>query len=591
MVLMGELRAGRRPVLVGVFGGAVTLAGVTAAAKIASVLQDPSPDDGSAALRLSAESPMMSSLSVRLDDRLLSRRGASSQQSLKLSTSLHSMVAVTWRGADQPQLQIRSRVGGRWTSWRRLAVMHDVPDVGSAEASGVRGTQLVWVGVADGIQIKTGDNRVTDLTLVLLHPRRVADDTAVAATTTVQSEETARRSARKSGSPGDGRVPRPALLSRSKWGADESWRERPPRLNRTIEQVHVHHTASGNDYTPDDVAAILRGFYRYHTGSLGWSDLAYNFLVDRFGRIWVGRGGGASRPVRGAHTLGFNGTSVGIAVIGNFDTVTPSKKVLRAIASVAAWKLHPYGRDPQGSVRVASEGSDRFRAGRVARLPVIDGHRDTNETACPGGRLYEELPYIRRRTRALMAKAEAPPVVVVATPARVSGSPKVMATLGIAGGTYTPPGSVSTYAWLRNGVVVPGAVTSTYVVGAADLGASLAAQVTTTKAGHEPTVEVLTVPGTVVAATQTSVRARPRVRKAVVRVRVKAVGAEVVPTGTVAVIVGRRRQTVPLVDGLAVARFTNLRAGRTAVTVRYSGDRHLQRSRATATARVKPRRR
>ncbi len=51
---------------------------------------------------------------------------------------------------------------------------------------------------------------------------------------------------------------------------------------------------------------MIRGMYRYHTQKLGWSDIGYNFLVDRFGRIWAGRAGGVERPVRGAHTLGFN---------------------------------------------------------------------------------------------------------------------------------------------------------------------------------------------------------------------------------------------------------------------------------------------
>ena len=31
-------------------------------------------------------------------------------------------------------------------------------------------------------------------------------------------------------------------------------------------------------------------------------------------------------------------------------------------------------------------------AGTWVRLPVIDGHRDTNETACPGANLYASCP-------------------------------------------------------------------------------------------------------------------------------------------------------------------------------------------------------
>ena len=71
-------------------------------------------------------------------------------------------------------------------------------------------------------------------------------------------------------------------------------------------------------------------------------------------------------------------------------------------AAVAAWKLDRYGRDPRGHTRVTSEGSDRYAAGRKVRLPVIDGHRDTNDTACPGQHLYDALPRIRRRAKKIV---------------------------------------------------------------------------------------------------------------------------------------------------------------------------------------------
>ncbi|WP_292603981.1 N-acetylmuramoyl-L-alanine amidase [Nocardioides sp. REDSEA-S30_B4] len=193
------------------------------------------------------------------------------------------------------------------------------------------------------------------------------------------------------------RAPQPDLRSRKDWGADESWRDGKPVLCRTIQQVHVHHTASGNDYSRRDVPALIRSFYRYHTRSLGWSDIGYNFLVDRFGRTWVGRAGGPSRPIRGAHTLGFNHTSVGVAVIGNYESAAAVDRIVTAIVRLAAWKLDRYDRKPRGKTRVYSHGSDKYPKGWV-RLKVIDGHRDTNDTACPGDRLYARLPEIRKRT-------------------------------------------------------------------------------------------------------------------------------------------------------------------------------------------------
>ena len=163
------------------------------------------------------------------------------------------------------------------------------------------------------------------------------------------------------------RTPRPDrdIVARAEWGADEKWRDGSPWFNRTIQQVHVHHTVNSNDYAEDDVPALLRGIYRYHTKNLGWSDIGYNFLVDRFGRIWTGRAGGAARPVRGAHTLGFNATSTGVAVIGNFEQVAPSTH--GPGGDRAGWRRGSstlYGREPSGTATVVSEGSDKFAAGQ-----------------------------------------------------------------------------------------------------------------------------------------------------------------------------------------------------------------------------------
>ena len=256
------------------------------------------------------------------------------------------------------------------------------------------GTDLAWVREANGIQVDVAGALPPGLTLVLMHPVRTADP----------------------GPPGGTATPalygagvfsklRPHMYYRRDWGADESWRSGDPTYNHTIKQVHVHHTVNSNGYGKGDVPGLIRGIYRYHTHSLGWSDIGYNFLVDRFGRMWVGRAGGPRRPVRGAHTLGFNSQSTGVSVIGNFDAVSPNRATLNAIASLAAWKLARYDRDPRGRIWVKSEGSDKFPAGEVVRLPVIDGHRDTNDTACPGGHLYQALPKIRRKAKRRIEQA------------------------------------------------------------------------------------------------------------------------------------------------------------------------------------------
>ena len=377
----------RRPVLKLLAGGAVAVAGIGVGV---GRLSGSDPSDGLPTLELSSYGGYgVEALDIPLDRGRLTALGDGRWQTEQLPTSTHSMVALTWAAGPQvPDLRIRSRIGGSWQGWQQMPALHDLPAL-EDEGTSVAGTDLVWIGDADGIQVDVGGDRPDDLTLVLLHPARMPGRTRL------PQRAGADRERRR-------RAPRPELRRRRDWGADDSWRTSEPRYNDTIRQVHVHHTVNSNAYSRDDVPGLIRGMYRYHTQNLGWSDIGYNFLVDRFGRIWVGRAGGARRAVRGAHTLGFNGTSVGVSVIGNYETVKPSRKVLAAVAALAAWKLDKYGRNPGGRIRVTSEGSDRYPAGRRVRLPVIDGHRDTNDTACPGRYLYDALPRIRRRAKAIV---------------------------------------------------------------------------------------------------------------------------------------------------------------------------------------------
>lgn len=304
-----------------------------------------------------------------------------------MRTAPFRMIAVTWRGPKTPEVEVRTRHTGGWSEWRVLRPLGDGPDVGSEEDGPVRGTELVWVGLSDGVQVRTS-KQGDDLALVLVDPALLPDPTAGG---------TGRRVPL-------GRVMaaaglRPKLFTRKSWGANPDWRDGSVRYGSTIKVGHVHHTVSSNNYSRSDVRGLIRGMYYYHTQHLGWSDIGYNFLIDKFGRIWVGRACGARRPVRGAHTLGFNQGSFGVALIGTFTSTTPTKQAQHALVRLMAWKLNKYGRNPAGYATLTSQGSDKYRSGTKARLRVIDGHRDTNDTACPGDRLYALLPQIRTRTK------------------------------------------------------------------------------------------------------------------------------------------------------------------------------------------------
>ncbi|NUU25382.1 MAG: hypothetical protein HOV68_28335 [Streptomycetaceae bacterium] len=67
------------------------------------------------------------------------------------------------------------------------------------------------------------------------------------------------------------------------------------------------------------------------------------------------------------------------------------------MARVIAWKLGLHGADPLGKAQLTSgDSGSKFAAGTNVRFNVISGHRDAFNTECPGQRLYDYLPKLRR---------------------------------------------------------------------------------------------------------------------------------------------------------------------------------------------------
>ncbi|QPP07255.1 peptidoglycan recognition protein [Streptomyces bathyalis] len=202
-------------------------------------------------------------------------------------------------------------------------------------------------------------------------------------------------------------APRPDIVPRSSWHADESLvRERASTMH-SVRVVFVHHTSQPNGYDCDEVPRMLRQLETEHV-ERGWDDLGYNFVVDHCGNIYEGRSGALGRSVEGAHTKGFNARSLGIAAMGTFDEgARVPQAMIDSIAALAAWKLRR-GIDPHSTRRlVSSSDESRFDKGEHARFHVIAAHRDAYETSCPGRALYGKLPQIRDEAARLRERAEA----------------------------------------------------------------------------------------------------------------------------------------------------------------------------------------
>ncbi len=166
----------------------------------------------------------------------------------------------------------------------------------------------------------------------------------------------------------------------------------------------MHHSATGNNYTCKQAPSVLRSIYRYHVKSSGWRDFGYNFAVDKCGNIYEGRAGGVSRAVLGAHTLGFNTNTMGIAVLGSYSSTNPPAAAVTAVAKLTAWKLGLFGRNPKGKVTLVSGGSNKYAKGKKVKMNVISGHRDGFATECPGARLYKKLGTARTSSAHLQGR-------------------------------------------------------------------------------------------------------------------------------------------------------------------------------------------
>lgn len=304
------------------------------------------------------------------------------------TTKSAPLVALTWARSAVPQgaaVAIRGRTASGWGPWTALEV--DLTQDPAAPQSGRVGTDPLWLGEGvKEVQVRYGQDqraRVRQARMELIDPGvKAADTTPQSASALIASAA-------------------PNVITRAGWGADESLRNCSPSYSQTTKGAVLHHTAGTNSYTASQSAGIVRGVYAYHTNSLGWCDIGYNMLVDKYGQVFEGRYGRLDRPVIGAHALGFNTDTFGVSVLGSYDGTTPTAAALNAVSTAMAWRLRMFyvGANARTTLVSADSGS-RYPKGTAVNLPVIIGHRDVNTTACPGNQLWTRQASLRTSTAA-----------------------------------------------------------------------------------------------------------------------------------------------------------------------------------------------
>lgn len=350
----------------------------------------------------------------------------------QVRTAPYSLVGVTW-DADQPtavspddlQVLVRTRSQGTWQAWTQLATdSGDRPAAeeteGQTRAARV-GSSPYFSGPSNGIQVRVDSQTgvlPTGLRADLVDPGASDADSHLVASVPSAAQAAAGK---------------PAVITRAQWGADEKLRNGSATYEPTMKVLFVHHTATSNTYSKDQAAAAMRSMYAYDTNSLGWSDIAYNVLVDKFGQVFEGRAGGLDKYVRSGATGGFNAQSWAVSAIGNYVDTEPSSAMLTSIEAIIAWKLGISHRNPLGTANLtAANGSGttaKYKDGTKVSFNVISGHRDAGATACPGTKLYAQLPAIRsavaNRMGAGLFKTSASPLLVpkgATTPIRVQAT-------------------------------------------------------------------------------------------------------------------------------------------------------------------------
>lgn len=185
---------------------------------------------------------------------------------------------------------------------------------------------------------------------------------------------------------------RPPIISREEWGASLAYngveaggRDWTPEY-QTVEHVIIHHSETSNFRDP---LTEIRSIHYYHAITRDWGDIGYNYLVDFMGNVYEGRVGGDN--VVGGHAHQYAYGSAGICTMGSFTYDPPTPEAIAGLIWITAWCARYL--DPLGRADFHEQPN----------LPTICGHRDVNDSTCPGDGLYADLGYIREAVSEVLA--------------------------------------------------------------------------------------------------------------------------------------------------------------------------------------------
>ena len=128
------------------------------------------------------------------------------------------------------------------------------------------------------------------------------------------------------------------------------------------DMIVVHNTGNPTD---DDVDAVWVN--SVHQNANDWIAIGYNYLIRKNGIVEEGR----PHWAMGAHAQGYNKHTIGICLSGNFMIGDPTTAQIESLAMLLANLCADYNIP-------------------IDRKHII-GHREVNDTDCPGDNLYNML--------------------------------------------------------------------------------------------------------------------------------------------------------------------------------------------------------
>ncbi len=291
-------------------------------------------------------------------------------------TAKFALLGVTWDRAktrEDVTVEVRVRQDDGWSAWETLEVDEDGGEAGRG------GTEPWWVENADevgarvttasgaspsGVKVVTVDPGAGEAPQSNVSPAIYSSSATSGVVAAVATQVVS--------------TPKPRIISRSSWkarAADGCDEDGYSAFGDTTLGANIHHSAGSNSYSKSQSASIVRGIQKFHQSGRGWCDIAYNFLVDKYGQIFEGRSGGVDRPVRGSHSGNntVNELTMGVALMGNLDKAKPSTPMKSSTVALVAWRLGTYYKPAKGTLKIGGKTLNR-----------ISGHRNVVSTACPG---------------------------------------------------------------------------------------------------------------------------------------------------------------------------------------------------------------